>query len=113
MIEKVDDHFKLLIIIVKKGLSRKVIKACKEAGSEGGTVIQGKGVGTHETGSILGIKIEPEKNIILSLVKQHNVDSVLQHITKEAKLDKPGTGIGFVINSQSVTGIAHLLEKDF
>lgn len=113
MIEKVGDQFKLIVIIVKKGLARKVIKACKEAGSEGGTVIQGKGVGTHETGSILGIKLEPEKNIILSLVKNSDVNSVLHNITKKAELDKPGTGIGFVINSHSITGIAHLLGKDF
>lgn len=113
MIEKVGDQFKLIVIIVKKGLSRDVIKACKEAGAEGGTVIQGKGIGTNEAGSLFGIKIEPEKNIILSLVKNSDVNSVLQNITKVAELDKPGTGIGFVINSRSITGIAHLLEKDF
>ncbi len=113
MIDKVGDHFKLIIIIVKKGLARDVIKACKEAGAEGGTVIGGKGVGTHETGSIFGVKIEPEKNIILCLAQNSIVQDVLDHVSNTAELNKPGTGVGFVINSRSVTGIAHLLEKDF
>lgn len=113
MIKKVGDNYKLIVIIVKKGLARDIIKACKEAGAEGGTVFQGKGVGSHETGSILGIKIEPEKNIILSLVENSLVEIVLRHVSEKAEMDKPGTGIGFVINSRSVTGIAHLLEKDF
>ena len=113
MIRKVGDQFKLLVIIVKKGLSRKVVKACKEGGSEGGTVIQGRGTGTHDAGTVLGVKIEPEKDVILSLVADEEVDDVLKYVTRRANLDKPGTGIAFVINSRSVTGIAHLLKKDF
>jgi nitrogen regulatory protein PII len=113
MIETVGDHFKLIIIIVKKDLSRKIIKTCVDAGSEGGTVFHGKGTGKHETGSILGVKIEPHKDIILTLVEDKIVDEVLKNITNVAELDKPGTGIAIVLNSKNITGIAHLLEKDF
>lgn len=38
-------NHKLLVTIVKKGLSQKVIKASKQAGAEGGTTIPGKGTG--------------------------------------------------------------------
>lgn len=113
MIEKVGDKFKLVVIIVKKNLSRDVVKACREAGAEGGTVFQGRGTGKHESGSLLGIKIEPEKDIILCLSANMLVDQVLEKVTEAVKLDEPGTGVAFVINSRSVTGIAHLLEKDF
>ncbi len=113
MVEKVGDDFKLIIVIVKKNLSRRVIKACKKAGSEGGTVFSGRGTGTNENGNILGITVEPEKDIILTLVPNDLVDRVISKIRAAARLDKPGTGIAFVINSQKVCGIAHMLDKDF
>lgn len=113
MVEIVGHDFKLLFIIVKKNLSRDVIKAVKKSGAEGGTVLLGRGIGTHDAGSILGVKVEPEKAIILCLVKNELVDRVISNVHSTAKLDKPGTGIAFVVNSKSICGIAHLLNKDF
>ncbi len=113
MVEIVGDEFKLLFIIVKKELSRKVIKAVKKGGAEGGTIIQGRGTGTHDTGSIFGVKVETEKAVILCLVPDDLVDQVISKVRAAARLDKPGTGIAFVVNSKSICGIAHLLNKDF
>jgi nitrogen regulatory protein P-II 1 len=113
MVEIVGDEFKLLFIIVKKNLSRRVIKACKKAGAEGGTVLQGRGTGKHDTGSIFGVKVEPEKAIVLCLIPDELVDPVISKVRAAARLDKPGTGVAFVVNSKSICGIAHLLNKDF
>ncbi|TVQ02943.1 MAG: P-II family nitrogen regulator [Balneolaceae bacterium] len=113
MVDIVGDEFKLLFIIVKKNLSRRVIKAVKKGGAEGGTVLLGRGTGTHDTGSIFGVKVEPEKAIILCLVPDDLVDRVISKVRAAARLDKPGTGIAFVVNSKSICGIAHLLNKDF
>ena len=111
MIKIVGDHFKLLIVIVKKDLARRVLKACKKAGSEGGTVLQGRGIGHHNEGSILGVKIEPEKAVILTVVPNDKVDPVISKVRASVRLDKPGTGIAFVVNSRSICGIAHLLQQ--
>jgi nitrogen regulatory protein P-II 1 len=113
MVDIVGDEFKLLFIIVKKKLARRVVKACKKAGAEGGTVLQGRGTGKHETSSILGVKVEPEKAIILCLIPNPIVDRVISKVNAAARLDKPGTGVAFVVNSKSICGIAHLLNKDF
>lgn len=113
MIETAGDNFKLLIIIVKKNLSRAVIQACKDAGAEGGTVLNGRGTGTHDTGSIFGVKVEPKKDIILCLTPSMIIDNVVESVRKSVKLNEPGTGIAFVINSKSICGIAHLLNDDF
>lgn len=112
MIKIVGDHFKLLVVIVRKDLSRRVLKACKKAGSEGGTVLQGRGIGHHNEGSIFGVKIEPEKAIVLSLVPNEKVDPVIAKVRAAVRLDKPGTGIAFVVNSRNICGIAHLLPKN-
>lgn len=111
MIQKVDNTYKLIIIIVKKGTSRRVIHACKKAGAEGGTVFHGRGTDKRHKKSFFGIMIEPEKDIVLCLSPDHLVDDVLEEVTAAAKLDKPGTGVAFVINSRGVTGISHLLKS--
>lgn len=107
------DAFKLIIIIVKKNLSRTVIQACKDGGAEGGTVMPGRGTGNREKASLLGVSIEPEKEIVFCLAPNDKVDSVLSEVRKKADLDKPGTGVAFVVNSSSICGIAHLLDNDF
>lgn len=110
MIDIVGDDFKLLIIIVKKDLSRKVVEACKEGGAEGGTILQGRGTGTNEKGTIFGVAVEPEKDIVLCLAPDQILDDVIDKVKTAAELDKPGTGIAFVINSRNICGIAHMLD---
>lgn len=100
---------KLLVTIVKKGLASKIVKASKKAGAQGGTIIFGRGTGVHEHASFFGIKIEPEKEVILTIVDVDTSDSVLAAIVQEGKLDKPGTGVGFILDTKQVAGIAHLL----
>ncbi|WP_179295367.1 P-II family nitrogen regulator [Bacillus sp. FJAT-45350] len=110
MIEHLNLSHKLLVTIVKKGNAKKVVKASKEAGAEGGTVIYGKGTGIHETKKFLGISVEPEKEMVLTLIPNEKVDTVLSAVEKAAKLDKPGSGVGFVLDVKRIAGIVHLLN---
>lgn len=60
---------------------------------------------------LLGIPIEPEKDIILTLIHQDQTKNVLKAIVQAGQLEKPGTGIGFVIDVDKVVGIVSLLEE--
>jgi nitrogen regulatory protein PII len=110
MVRLVGNHFKLIFIIVKKDLSRRVLMACKRAGAEGGTVFPGRGTASKNDLSILGVTVEPQKEIILCLVPNNIVHKVLSKVRAAARLDKAGSGIAFVINSKNICGIAHLLS---
>ncbi len=101
---------KLLVTIVKKGVASKVVKASKQAGAEGGTIVYGKGSGIHETKKFLGISVEPEKEMILTLIPKEKVDHVLKAVEQAGKLDRPGNGVGFVIDVKRIAGIVHLLN---
>jgi len=107
---KVGREHQLIVTIVKKGWAEKIVNAARCAGARGGTIIHGRGVGIHETKKLLGIPIEPEKEIILTLVHRDKTNTILKAIVEAGKLDKPGTGIGFVIDVDKVVGIVHLLE---
>ncbi len=101
----------LIITIVNKGNSQKVVEASKKAGAEGGTLLCGRGTGIHEHAKLFGITIEPEKEVVLTLIKRELCESVLNAIILEADLNKPGKGIAFVLEVERVVGITHLLDK--
>ncbi len=105
------DKYKLIIIIVKKGLASKIITKLKKVGIEGSSVMYGKGTAEKKIyEQILGFKYEPEKEIILIAIEEFNVDKVLDFMIKEEKINKPGYGIAIVLNLSKCVGIARLLN---
>jgi nitrogen regulatory protein PII len=97
----------LIISIVRNGWGDKVLEASCKAGAEGGTVMLGRGVGVHEKWKILGIPVEPEKEIVLSLTYPDKKDAILEAIVSSGELDKPGHGIAFVLPVEKLVGVAH------
>ncbi|MBW6463376.1 MAG: P-II family nitrogen regulator [Firmicutes bacterium] len=100
----------LIVTIIKKGFCENIITASREAGAEGATIIPARGTGIHETKKLLGIPIEPEKEIIFTIVQEAKSEKVLDAIIKAGKLEKPATGIAFVIELKKVAGVVHLVK---
>ena len=98
----------LIVTIVKKGCCEKIINATRKAGAEGATIIPARGTGIHEQKKLLGIPIEPEKDIVLTIVPEEISDQVLEAIIEAGNLQKPATGITFVIELKKVSGVVHL-----
>lgn len=104
-----EDHScDLIVTIVPKGLAERALRASQEAGAEGGTIIYGRGTGVHEKRKILGVPIEPEKEILLTVVSRAISQTVLDNIYAAARLDVPGGGIAFTMPLDRVVGICHL-----
>jgi nitrogen regulatory protein PII len=101
-----EGDFVLVVTIVKKGWGDEVVKASRKAGAQGGTILFGRGTGIHENKSILGLMIEPEKEIVLTIVESDIADNILKSITEAVKLDEPGTGVGFIVSIEKVFGIS-------
>lgn len=106
----VDTH-DLIVTIVKKGCVGKIIEASKNAGAEGGTIVPGRGIGIHESKKFMGMTIEPEKEILLTLIPKDLTDQVLSAIVEAGEFNKPGTGVGFVVELKRVAGIVHYLKR--
>ncbi len=106
------DKFDLIVTVVNKNTSESILQASKEAGAEGGTIVYGRGTGIRETQTLFGIPIEPEKEIILTIVSQDITNQVREAIIRAGKLDQPGAGILFVLELKQVAGICHLCLDD-
>lgn len=103
----VESGYNLIVTIVSKGKAEVVVEAAREAGAEGGTILFGRGTGIHERQRIFNIPIEPEKEIVLTLIPEADSERVVQAIRTATDLDKPGNGIAFVLDAKDVLGIVH------
>ena len=101
-------QFDLVVTIVSKGYAEEVVEATKKAGAQGGTIMNGRGTGIHENTTLFGIPIEPEKEIVLTLIDKKLTKQVLESISEALELHKPGNGVAFVLGVDKAVGICHL-----
>jgi nitrogen regulatory protein PII len=108
-VERVSDKkssgYELIVSIVVKGYADLVIDAARDMGATGGTVLYGRGIGVHEKGTIFGRPIEPEKEIVLTLVKSEHVEKTRDAIMEKAEICKPGKGIVFILDVEQAVGL--------
>lgn len=101
--------FNLIVAIVSKGFCDVVIDASKRAGAEGATIINARGSGIHEQDTFLGVAIQPEKEIVLILVKKITRKKVMREIVKSCGMTDEGRGMVFSLPVDEIGGISHLL----
>lgn len=111
MSDSKETQFNLIVSIVNKGKCDVIVDASREAGAEGGTVMHGRGTGIHEKARLFSIPIEPEKDIVLTLVPRQKTDKVMETIVRNAELDQPGTGMAFILPVEQTAGIHHNVES--
>ena len=97
--------YNAIYVIVDKGNAEDVIDAAAKGGARGGTIINARGSGIHETQKLFSIEIEPEKEEVLIIVKSELKDRVVEEIKKETKLEEPGNGILFVLEVNEAYGL--------
>lgn len=99
--------FELIVSIVNRGYSDYVVSASRDAGATGGTIVFARGTNTNEQAdSFMGISIQPEKDIVLILVKSEDRKRVMQAICDSTSaLEKSGHGICFSMPVNHAVGI--------
>lgn len=92
--------------VVDKGKAEDVIDAATAAGSRGGTIINARGSGIHETSKLFFMDVEPEKEIVMILSEKKDADGIISSIREKLDIDEPGKGIVFVQEVSKVYGLA-------
>lgn len=105
--ETTENIFQLIVTIVNSGDSAAVVKAASKAGAEGGTILNGRGTGVNEQQKFLNFTIDPEKDVVLTLVPASYAEGVVKSIEKAVDLNAPGKGIAFLIDVERVFGVNH------
>lgn len=100
-----DNKFELIVSIVNRGHSDAAVEGARKSGARGGTIIYGRGTSIHERDSILGVSIQPEKEVILTLTALEKRNDIMKGICESANIDKEGMGICFSLPVNQVRGI--------
>lgn len=105
-------EYQVIVTIVNRGSAQDVIEVANEAGSRGGTIINARGSGTHETSKIFNMEIEPEKEMVMILSRKDITDKIVENIRVKLELDKPGKGILFIQDVHQAYGIYEEKTKE-
>ncbi|MDR2156386.1 MAG: P-II family nitrogen regulator [Clostridiales Family XIII bacterium] len=112
MIDYTNTSYSLIVTIVNRGYANSVIDAAREAGARGGTVLYARGTGIHETDKFMNIAIQPEKEMVLTLVRRSAVKEITRAILVAAGLRTKGRGISFTLPVTEAVGMVTDFEPD-
>ena len=104
-------EYELIITVVNRGFADEVMAAARKAGASGGTVVNAKGAGTPELRKFFGTVIQPERELVLILVRHEARRPIMEAIANETGLGSEARGLCFSLPVDSVKGIS-LPEPD-
>ena len=103
-------EYDLIITVVNRGFADSAVEVAKKAGAQGGTIFYARGTGIHEVEKFFGISVQPEKEVILNLVKHQLTKKIMHAIVEEAGLCTPGRGLSFSLPVEDVVGVLHNVD---
>lgn len=106
------DKIKALFIVVNAGYTDTIMDIVRAEGAGGATVINARGEGSHHE-MFMGITVDYEKEIILTIVDEATAKRVMMAIKKNAGWKSPLHGICFLMPVNDIIGIrAGIKEVD-
>ncbi|QEQ97370.1 P-II family nitrogen regulator [Neptunomonas concharum] len=105
-------HFKLLLVFVEDSKTDVVMKAAREAGATGATIINNaRGEGVTKTKTFFGLSLETQRDVLLFIVEEHLSRKILETISSVGGFDEaPGRGIAIQVDVEDAVGVAHQIE---
>jgi len=102
----------LVITIVNRGYAELVVDASREVGAKGGTIIYARGTGVKDVEKFMNISIQPEKEVVLTLVRKEEVKNVIHEILAAAGLKTKAAGISFTLPVTDFVGISSQIDSE-
>ena len=102
----------LIVCIINNGYSDLVMSAAKKEGARGGTIIHGRGTGNADAEKFFGIKISPEKEVVLIVAYEDIKDRIVSAIYEDAGLDTKGQGIIFTLPIEDFVAASSVQESE-
>ena len=87
-------QLKALYIIVNAGFASEVVDIARSVGAGGATILNARG-SVAKPKTIFGITIDPEKEIVLSVVEKEIAVKIVEAIKEKAGVGTPAHGLCF------------------
>lgn len=95
----------LIITIANEGSAETIMAAAKKAGATGGTTINGRGLEPNKIVKVLGLSLEPEKDVVLILAPDNKKNKIMEKIIEKCGSHKEQAGLCFSIPVDHAAGI--------
>lgn len=102
--------YDMIITIVARGFSDYVISAARDAGATGATILYARGTADVDK-HIMGISLQPEREVVLTLVKTQERRKIMQAINESTSLLEEGRGFCFSLPVSDVFGLKRVSEQ--
>lgn len=98
-----ESSYQMINIIVTKGYAEDAMAAARKAGARGGTIISARGTAKEDDAAFFGMKIVPEKDMLIILAPTEQKDDIVKAITDLPCFSEPGSGIVFCNEAKDFT----------
>lgn len=98
------ENMKAVFIIVNAGFSEEVVTIARNCGARGATIINARGTG-HSHAHFLGMSYDPEKEMVISIVKKDIAEKILDEIKLHAGMQTQSQGICFSMPVDDMTSL--------
>jgi len=99
-------ELKALYIIVNAGFASEVVEIARQVGSTGATIINARG-SVAKPKTILGITIDTEKEIVLSVVEKDVAIKIMEQVKEKAGVGTAAHGLCFFLPVEMSTLTIH------
>lgn len=100
---KTENKYQMINVIVNKGYAEDAMAAARKAGAGGGTIMGARGTAKEGDAAFFGMKIVPEKEMLMILVPEEKKDDIVAAITSLPCFAEAGSGIIFCNEAQDFT----------
>ncbi len=103
--QKYEHKFELIVTVVTKGDAEKVKEAAVRSGAKGGTIFHGQGMGGEKAAQLLGISIDPEKDVVMIVAEREVSGAIMKAIVDDCGIETAAKGICFSLPVDSAIGL--------
>ena len=102
--DNMDTKMKALYIIVNVGFSEQVVEYIRSQGATGATIINARGINGIPK-DILGISVDLEKEIVLTLIDSEKANKIMESIKQNPAFKSEAHGICFALPVDKTVGL--------
>lgn len=95
--------YQMINVIVNKGYAEDAMAAARKAGAGGGTIMSARGTAKEGDAAFFGMKIVPEKDMLLILVPSDKKNAIVEAIKDLPCFTEAGSGIIFCNEAHDFT----------
>lgn len=99
-----NSNMKALYIIVNAGFAEQVVELVRAKGASGATIINARGISSLHK-EIMGISVDSDKEIVLTLTDGNTADSIMEAIRQNKEFKAETHGVCFTLPVDKTVGL--------